>query len=499
MISIWEGTITKIWDAIQFCRIIDNLSFWALHCLKPKVTQYLSQWRLRYCPNVPNIYSLLEMDTRTAEIVHQIQDRLSSLGLSPNEDLPALVRQAVVLQEVMRSSTKEAKADSRSKEDMEPPAVPTSSPSPPGDSTLKIPRSSSAGSQQGNNPKINLKEKETLEQDSDSLVGKGEKGVAKPSKPQIAHIPQVISPPRHRTSSPVGPDKGKECIYESSTVLEDTKGEHSSIFLLSCNGNGLISSPAISANVLSDKKQTSSFQSPNVLEADGRSNNKVSFSNPHQNKTSSAEEGQAPLPKPPKEPEDVTLNLVQRALRSMASRVENGHVLSLAEQKRRKSKLRLKVEKPPNISKPSDSLPRNDLSKKNSSDQTPSSPGPFVSETFSLSFQPMPWLDLDMAGPGIETRHRHGPYPTLGIGILEYDVYREKTDLLSVLLRRMHVAQQLVVTESRPPPRAPASPLKVKIPWKDKYIMVRLPPVGPTSSRIKKRSYSSEQGQRWKV
>ena len=57
MISIWEGTITKIWDAIQFCRIIDNLFFWAQHCLKPKVTQYLSQWRLRYCPDVPKIYS----------------------------------------------------------------------------------------------------------------------------------------------------------------------------------------------------------------------------------------------------------------------------------------------------------------------------------------------------------------------------------------------------------------------------------------------------------
>jgi hypothetical protein len=112
MISIWEGKINKIWDAIQFCRIIDNLFFWAHNCLKPKITQYLSQWRLRYCPDVPNIYSLLEKDTRTAEIVHRIQDHLSSLGLSSNEDLPALVRQAVVLQEVVRSSNKEVKVDS---------------------------------------------------------------------------------------------------------------------------------------------------------------------------------------------------------------------------------------------------------------------------------------------------------------------------------------------------------------------------------------------------
>jgi hypothetical protein len=130
MISIWEGTITKIWDAIQFCRIIDNPFFWAQHCLKPKVPQYLSQWRLRYCPDVPKIYSQLEMDTGTAEIVHRIQDHLSSLGLSPNEDLPALVRQAVVFQEVMRSSNKEVKADSTPKEEKKLPTAAISLPIP---------------------------------------------------------------------------------------------------------------------------------------------------------------------------------------------------------------------------------------------------------------------------------------------------------------------------------------------------------------------------------
>ena len=502
LISIWEGTITRIWDAIQFCRIIDNLSFWAWNYLKPKVTQYLSQWRLRYCPDVPNIYSLLEMDARTAEIVHQIQDRLSSLGLSPNEDLPALVRQAVVFQEVMRSTTKEAKADSGSKEDMEPPAVPISSPSPPRHS-----RSRSTGSGQGNDPKINPKEKEILQQDSGVLAGKGERDIAKSSKPQNGQIPQVISSPKPRTPSSVGPDKGKDRIYGSPTVLEDTKGEHSSRILLSCKRDILISFRATSTNVLSNE-QTSSFQSLNILEADGRSNNNGSFSNSHQNKTSSAEEGQGPVPRRPKEAEDVTLNLVQRALRSMASRVENGHVLSLAEQKRRKSKLLLKVEKPPNTSKPSGSLPRNGPSKESSTDRTPSSsPGPFVSETFSLSFQPMPWLDLDMAGPGIVTRHRHGPYPTLRIGIVEYDEYPWETDHISVLLRRMRLARKPVVEESPPPPPRPpltpppppASPLKVKIPWKNKYIMVKLPPVDPTLSSIERKSDPSGQGQRWKV
>lgn len=307
MISIWEGTITRIWDAIQFCRIIDNLFFWACHCLKPKVTQYLSQWRLRYCPDVPKIYSLLEMDTRTAEIVHQIQDRLSSLGLSPNEDLPSLVRQAVVFQEIMRSNNKEAKMDSTSKEERKLRAAAISLPSPPRDSTFEAALSSSAGSRQGTNPNIHPERKEILLQDSGFLTGKSEKGTAESSKPHNTHIAERQSPPKHQKPLLVVPDRGKESTDEISTVLEDTK--------------------ATSTNVLTNKLNFN-FKSPTVSEADERGNNKVSFSNQRQIKTSSAEGSKSP--RPPKESEYANLNLVQRTLRSMASRVENGHVLSLA-------------------------------------------------------------------------------------------------------------------------------------------------------------------------
>ncbi|KAE9382048.1 hypothetical protein N431DRAFT_16769 [Stipitochalara longipes BDJ] len=112
MINIWEGNITKIWDSIQFSRIIDNLLFWAQRCLKPMVTKYLDQWRLRYCPSIPNVYSQLEKDTDMAQLVHRIQDRLSSLCISPNEDLPALIRQSIIFQEVMRPSDNEPKEGS---------------------------------------------------------------------------------------------------------------------------------------------------------------------------------------------------------------------------------------------------------------------------------------------------------------------------------------------------------------------------------------------------
>ena len=425
---------------------------------------------------------------RSAEIVHQIQDHLSSLGLSPNEDLPALVRQAVVFQEVMRSSNKEAKADSTSKEERKLPAAAISLPSRPRDSTLEVALSSSTGSRQGTDPKIRPKGKEILHQDSDFLAGKGEKGTAESSKPHNTHILQLKSPPKHQTPFLVVPNKGKESTDENSTVLEDTKGEHSMRFLLSCNRHILTLFPATSTNVLTNK-QTLNFKSPTISEADGRGNNKVSFSNPRQIKTSSAEERKSPLPGPSKEPEDANLNLVQRTLCLMALRLENGHVLFLEKQKHRNSDLLLKGEKPLNIKNPSDSLPRNGPDKENSTDRPSSSPNPFVSETFELSFQVTPWLDLDMAGPSLLTRHRHGPYPTLRVGAVEHTEYPRRTGL-HLEFRRMNFARQPIIIESLPPP--PASPLRVKIPWKGKYIMVRLPPVSPASASIKRKSDSSE-------
>jgi hypothetical protein len=217
MVSIWDGKITKIWDAIQFCRIIDNLFFWAQHCLKPRVTQYLSQWRLRYCHDVPKIYSLLEMDTRIAETVHRIQDHLGSLGLSPNEDLPALVRQAVIFQEVM---------DSTSKEEKNLPAAAISLPSRPRDSSFEAILSSSTGSRPGTDPKVRPKRKDILHQDSDFPAGKTEKSSAESSKLHNTHILLLKSPPKHQTSALVFPDKGKESAGENSIALEDTKGEH---------------------------------------------------------------------------------------------------------------------------------------------------------------------------------------------------------------------------------------------------------------------------------
>jgi len=262
MIRIWEGNITKIWDAVQFCRIIDNLFFWAQHCLKPMVTQYLNQWRCRYCPNVPNMQSQLEKNTNTAELVHRIQDRLSSFGISPGGDLPALIQQAVVLQEVMRSSDKEPKVDStlKDKKQLSETATETHS----RDSTLKAKSSRLPDAREGPDPQT-LQEHKAIQQrggtsdcGSELLVeeitrpeqllsgkcvvannplasdlghydlqpDKAERGSAEPSVLCDENTFQPKLPLEPETSVIIVPVKDKNSDHQSSKVHEGTKGTH---------------------------------------------------------------------------------------------------------------------------------------------------------------------------------------------------------------------------------------------------------------------------------
>lgn len=272
-----------MWDAIQFCRIVDNLFFWAQHCLKPMVTQYLSQWRQRYCPDVPRIHSLLEKDTKTSEMVHQIQDHLSFLGLSPNEDLPALVRQAVVFQGVLKSSNNELKADLTAKEESK---LPTgiSLPSRPRENSLAVPLSSLTEPQQGIHPKVGLKGKENLP-NTDLSAGEIEEGTVETFYTNDNLTLPLKPHPKHQTPVHSLKDKGKEPAGETSIVPEDKNGEHSVIFLLSCNHQLLILFLAILTNVLTNKPTSSN--SKMFLFPAGRW--EETFFEPGQMKNSSAE------------------------------------------------------------------------------------------------------------------------------------------------------------------------------------------------------------------
>jgi hypothetical protein len=80
--------------------------YWSKHVLRHKVSHYIDQWKVHYCPETPNIHSRLEEDPETAKLVHRIQDRLSFLNISPSSSLIELIKQAVILQEVVKSDVR---------------------------------------------------------------------------------------------------------------------------------------------------------------------------------------------------------------------------------------------------------------------------------------------------------------------------------------------------------------------------------------------------------
>jgi hypothetical protein len=152
----------------------------------------------------------------------------------------------------------------------------------------------------------------------------------------------------------------------------------------------------------------------------------------------------------------------------MDSRVENGHVLSLERQKRQKVSLLLQENKLHNMENRSKLLPGKDSDKERNTDRLPSSPNTFVSEKFELNFEITPLLNLDMTIPRHLIIHRHGPYPTLGIGRVETKEYPRITGV-QLIFRE----ENLTIVEPLP------TPLKIRVPWRGKNIIVRLPPVLP--------------------
>jgi hypothetical protein len=209
------------------------------------VTQYLNQWRCRYCPNVPNMQSQLEKNTNTAELVHRIQDRLSSLGISPGGGLPALIQQAVVLQEVMRSSDKEPKVDSTLKDEKE--LSETATETHPKESNLKAKSSRLPDAREGKRDDLELKLLSLGFVPEQLLSGKcveannplvsdleyydlhPDKAESDSAEPSVLCNKNTLQPKlhlEHETSVIVVPVKVKESDRQNSKVPEGTKGTH---------------------------------------------------------------------------------------------------------------------------------------------------------------------------------------------------------------------------------------------------------------------------------
>jgi hypothetical protein len=174
----------------------------------------------------------------------------------------------------------------------------------------------------------------------------------------------------------------------------------------------------------------------------------------------------------------------------MAYRVVNGHVLPLEKQRDRKLNLTLQEKEKLDTNRvfvSDDSVSRKNSGKGSGSSDRPSPPqNPFVSETFELSFKVTRLVGLNLATwntSKFPTRHRHGPYPILHIGMVEHNAFPRITGI-HLDYREMILAREPTVIEPLPPP----PPLKVRIPWRGKFIRVILPPTNPASVPAKSKS-----------
>jgi hypothetical protein len=210
------------------------------------VTHYLDQWRLRYCPDVPNLNSRLEKDPKTAQLVHRIQDRLSSLRISPNDNLQDLIQQAVILQEVVTSdvekreplprindeddSLKSSKRPFPATDGLEPSNDPTLIPlriaSPP-----SRPRQGPMELAEVDHTKISERTEgksqpnaEYVKHDSTFDDGNGDKGIVHAAQRLQSPTPRAELLQERKTAVVISPHSCKEVAGQHLTAVEGIKG-----------------------------------------------------------------------------------------------------------------------------------------------------------------------------------------------------------------------------------------------------------------------------------
>ncbi len=179
-----------------------------------------------------------------------------------------------------------------------------------------------------------------------------------------------------------------------------------------------------------------------------------------------------------------TPNYLQLALRKMASRIRNGHVISLERQ--RSERLDRIPEEREKVSRNRELFSEEPVT----SNKPSVAPNPFVSDIFQLSFTVRSWLgpllDEYLAGPDPYRGYFHGPYPTLQLEKLEFQrgLYLSERGYIQAIKMKVQLydtsVQKKEVPGSQPTaiePLPPPSQFKVKIPWRGRRcIVVNLPP-----------------------
>jgi len=189
-------------------------------------------------------------------------------------------------------------------------------------------------------------------------------------------------------------------------------------------------------------------------------------------------------------PSAAPLNFVQRTLHSMTARLKNGHIMSLEKQRLHRESHILEDGEGVSVKKITQ------LEKRKTNSASLNSPSPFVANTFQLSFEVDRWStpqwDEYTAESSLQKKNFHGPYPTLHIWLLEDDTYHRLKHYV------LHIRRSIQEQNERNGPElaglAQAAPhagttevtlppiLQVKIPWRGRNIMVRLPAMPPAPS-----------------
>ncbi|KAI9732434.1 MAG: hypothetical protein M1834_001642 [Cirrosporium novae-zelandiae] len=405
MLSIWSGCMSKLWDAIQFCHIIDNLFFWSQHILRPKVSHYIDQWRLRYCPEVHNLHSRLEKDLETAELIHRVQDRLSSLSISPNSNLPEPIQQAVVFQEVMRSNPQKTEPAPKerpgpnnedeiesSKKVLSHPKVDASAAGASSDDVTEggEKRDSESKEEDG-------KKKDHLDGDSGDTCYFAESQ----DKPTL----QPKSPEKNGLVFTDLPVNYKKPTYKDSTDTKNNQGRRSTNTKCSTATN--FTFPATPSKPPTDEHVSKSKPPTNSYAKKGRDSK--SFSYPYEFKTSGFEFQSGRFLSHSDKSKSADFDFKKRQPRMMASRVANRHILPLRMHhacKPTDSHQNLfgwmrdqrspAASKEPTTSEKS-ALRKNSNNRSRSTNTSSVPPNPFIATSFGLSFDVNFWWDMTLA------------------------------------------------------------------------------------------------------
>lgn len=120
MICIEEQSLLNFWGALRLHQIVNDMSFWATMILKPKISMYIDQWRLRH---MHGFRVDLFKDRLLFDTVQKVEERQKHIGLYRSSNLAEMVRMALIIQEVS-STNAEIRSNRGSPSQTQEPTVP---------------------------------------------------------------------------------------------------------------------------------------------------------------------------------------------------------------------------------------------------------------------------------------------------------------------------------------------------------------------------------------